>query len=241
MITRPLFAKLFPETVLPLIDQPLGGELLIAKKAAQTLGADPLVTSRSDWGIDTALTFSSINNGFSIYETYIPQGKIHKLYGALTDIKTMLVECFETVHTLVDLSPGSDSRHMADRAARAPEAVAAETAYDTVSTLALIPTTWNAKQRALLDLFPPRVRDGMLAAAGGQVSFMDERDWGDVLDVLLNQYVIGDDDWREMLFQLWIVRVLAYTQVIAPLGHQRAMGYLRATIDSYIQTAQFGR
>lgn len=62
------------------------------------------VISRSDWGVDTMYTFYSVKYGYPMLETYISEGKLHKLYGKLTDLKTMLVECFDTIQSLKDKS-----------------------------------------------------------------------------------------------------------------------------------------
>ena len=94
MITRPGLAMLWPESVLPEIDQPLGGELLFTRDVAKELLADEAVQAQSDWGIDTIYTIATTAAGFGTYETYAPEGKLHGLYGSLTDIEDMAIECF---------------------------------------------------------------------------------------------------------------------------------------------------
>ena len=59
MVTRPGLAMLFPGTLLPRLGQPLGGEMLLTAEAVRRLASDPLVTARSDWGIDTMITYAT--------------------------------------------------------------------------------------------------------------------------------------------------------------------------------------
>jgi mannosylglycerate synthase len=59
MITRPALARLFPGTFLPRLDQPLGGEVLLTGRAVELLAGSELVRNRSDWGIDTMLTYAT--------------------------------------------------------------------------------------------------------------------------------------------------------------------------------------
>lgn len=104
-VTKIGFALLWPNTVLPHIEQPLGGELLLTRKAAEALMADQRVRSQSDWGIDTLYTFVTAQSGLRVSEVYITEGKVHALYGGLRDIRTMLVECFSAIQVnLVDLT-----------------------------------------------------------------------------------------------------------------------------------------
>ena len=118
MITRTGFAMLWPETELPLIKQPLGGELLFTRRVAERLVANEAVQQQSDWGIDTLYTFATVRSGFSVFETYVPQGKIHKLYGSLTDIQTMVIECFAAMQSLQGLQvPGATPHQIEEPAA----------------------------------------------------------------------------------------------------------------------------
>ncbi|MEA1903063.1 MAG: hypothetical protein U9N56_06010 [Actinomycetota bacterium] len=240
MITRPLFAKLFWDTPLPRIDQPLGGELLLSRSAAEALSSDRRVLDQSDWGIDTALTFTTVDLGLSIYEAYIPQGKVHKLYGALTDIRTMLIECFEAAKGFAGTRPHPDSPHQVEPPERVPAEIADKVGYDKAGTVALLLDSWSDRQSDILSRFPTPIESGMKGARNGDVSFMDEKRWGLALDTLLSDYQTGDRDWEEMLFQLWIIRVLAYSQDVATQGYDEAMRYLRETIFGYVYESKTG-
>lgn len=96
-VTKIGFAQLWPNSVLPHIEQPLGGELLITRRAAEVLVADQRVRTQSDWGIDTLYTFAMVQAGMRMAEVYVPEGKVHALYGGLRDLRTMLIECFAAI------------------------------------------------------------------------------------------------------------------------------------------------
>ncbi|HEU5111778.1 MAG TPA: hypothetical protein VFU96_00595, partial [Acidimicrobiia bacterium] len=68
MITRPALARLFPGTLLPRLDQPLGGEVLLTGRAVEALAGSDLVRERSDWGIDTVLTYATSIMDLGVYE-----------------------------------------------------------------------------------------------------------------------------------------------------------------------------
>ena len=67
--------------------------------------------AQSDWGIDTRFTIATTAAGFGTAETYVPQGKIHKLYGSLTDIKDMAIECFAALQSARKIAVGSETLH----------------------------------------------------------------------------------------------------------------------------------
>ncbi|KAJ7295653.1 hypothetical protein O6H91_Y172600 [Diphasiastrum complanatum] len=107
LVSKIGFVLLWPSSVLPAIEQPLGGEFLMSRKAAEILFANPRVRDQSDWGIDTLYTFAMAQEGLRMAEVYVPEGKVHKLYGGLQDLKTMLVECFGAVQSLKSREGGS--------------------------------------------------------------------------------------------------------------------------------------
>ncbi|MFV1960548.1 MAG: mannosylglycerate synthase domain-containing protein [Acidimicrobiia bacterium] len=233
MITRPGFAILFPNSELPYIHQPLGGELVLSRKAAETIASDSNVARQSDWGIDTLITFSAVQHGMSISEVYIPQGKIHKLYGQLTDIRRMVIECFSAVQALRDQVLDRRITLDVQRAQSVPESITKKTGYDFEATMRLIPKTFTSRQLDVLATLPTPVMEGMLTAHTGNVSFLEESLWHDVYLALLDEYIEGDDDWEEMLFLVWVVRVLAYTTDVARTGYDGALEYLEGTIRQY--------
>ncbi len=241
LVTRTGFAILFPRSELPWIEQPLGGELALSRRAAKALVADSRVAERSDWGIDTMLAFSSVRDRMSILEVHIAQGKAHKLYGQLTDLKTMLVECFAAVRDLrgEHLEPGIV--HHVEYPDVVPPAIAEKVGYDVEGTMQLLPEAWSERQMELLEFFPIPIRDGMAAARRRTTfSFLDECAWYDTFEVLLDHFDEEDPDWRDLLFHLWTVRVLAYTHHAALRGYSYALRYLHAMIFRYLYRSATG-
>ena len=233
MITRPGFAILFPDSELPCIHQPLGGELVLSREAAETMAADSSVARQSDWGIDTLITFSAVQHGMSISEVYIPQGKLHKLYGELTDIRRMVIECFSAVQALRGQVLDRRSTHDVQPTESVPASITKEIGYDLEATMRLIPKTFTFRQLDVLAALPAPAMEGMLSAHTGNVSFLNESLWHDVYLALLDNYIEGDEDWEEVLFLVWMVRVLAYTTHEAGAGYDSALRYLEGTIHRY--------
>jgi mannosylglycerate synthase len=241
MITRTGFALLWPRSVLPWIEQPLGGELLLTRGAAEELFSDPRVRRQSDWGIDTLYTFSMVAHGLSISEIYIDVGKLHKLYGALTDLKAMLIECFSALQSLKDEPVPEGTKHCIEYPGPVRQEMKEKVGYDLERSLQLLRTGWSDRQAELLELFPRPVREGMLACREyPRFSFMDEDTWAEVYSVLLDHFDPGDDDWRELLFKLWLTRVLQYTTTVALRGYDYAMHYLHRMVARYVHRSLTG-
>ena len=234
MITRPGLAMCWPDTALPDIGQPLGGELLFTREVAEALRSDSAVQAQSDWGIDTRYTIATTAAGFGTAETYVPQGKIHKPYGSLTDIKVMAVECFSALQAARKTEVPGDTHHEMEPAHAVSEAVKRKTAYSVGDTVGLLRDGWTDRQSQLLDLFEPDVARGMEASRDyPRLGFFDAALWGSTYRVLLDFFDPADRDWRELLFRLWVARVLSYTVTEAVRGYDAAMEYLQSTIDSY--------
>jgi mannosylglycerate synthase len=100
LVTKIGFSLLWPNTYLPHVEQPLGGELMLTRRAVDILVKDQRVMQQSDWGIDTLYTFVTAQAGLRVSEVYVPEGKVHALYGGLRDLRTMLVECFSALQSL---------------------------------------------------------------------------------------------------------------------------------------------
>jgi mannosylglycerate synthase len=233
-ITRTGFAIAWPRSELPRIEQPLGGELLFTRPVAEALIADPRVQAQSDWGIDTLYTFATVAKGFSMYETYLGVGKLHKLYGTLTDLRTMLIECFAAVQSLAGKKVPEGTLHHIEYQGPISEVVKAKIGYQFDGTLALLAHGWTDRQLALLDLFPQRVRDSLAACRSfPQVTFMDDDAWYETYRVLLCQFRVDDPDWQELLFRLWITRVLGYTVTMGLRGYDVAMHHLHGMVERY--------
>src|SRR5690606_35572259 len=97
MVTRPGLAMLFLGPLLPRLGQPLRGELLITGEIARRLAADPLVTARSDWGVDTGVTSATSAMGLPLYEHDVSSGKRHALDGSLATLRTVARACLAAV------------------------------------------------------------------------------------------------------------------------------------------------
>jgi mannosylglycerate synthase len=233
-ITRTGFAILWPRSELPRIEQPLGGELLFTRPVAEALLTDPRVRAQSDWGIDTLYTFSAVAHGFSMYETYIGVGKLHKLYGALTDLRTMLIECFAAVQALAGENIPQGTIHHVEYQGPVAEEVKTKVGYDFDGTLALLADGWTDRQLELLKYFPKRVGKGLESCRRfPRPSSMDEDAWYETYQVLLREFRADDPDWQELLFKLWLTRVLSYTINVALRGYDHAMFYLHGMVERY--------
>jgi mannosylglycerate synthase len=250
MITKTGFALLWPTSELPWIEQPLGGELPLKRSVVEKFVQEEAIMQRSDWGIDTMYTFYAVKYGYPMLETYISEGKLHKLYGKLSDLKTMLVECFDTIQSLKheSLTPGhrmSDIEtlsicsggivHRAEHPHEVPPDIFEKIGFDIEGSLTLLIENWTPRMEDLLELFPRRVRDGLLANKSvPSFSFMDEHTWRETYYVLLEHFDAEDEDWQELIFKLWTSRVLCYTTAIALRGYFFAMRYLYSMIDRYM-------
>jgi mannosylglycerate synthase len=235
MITRPALARLFPGTFLPRLDQPLGGEVLLTREAVQGLADSPMVRERSDWGIDTVLTYATSVMGIGMYEHHVADGKRHALYGSLAELREMLVECLDAARSLVGLpGPDLDTRHGTDPPSAAPEDLKQIVAYDIDGSIPLLGAAWPDAEAALLTPLPEHVA-GPLLSAGPDLVFreMDADLWYEVHGLLIDGFVLGDPVWESLAFRLWLMRVLAYTTSRARLGFDQAMAYLRSTIERY--------
>ncbi len=250
MITKTGFALLWPFSELPWIEQPLGGELLFKRPVVERLVKEDGVMQRSDWGIDTMYTFYTVKHGYPMLETYISEGKLHKLYGKLTDLKTMLVECFDTIQSLRNepfevtaQTPNGEEVavtkggivHRVEHPSDVPPDIFEKIGFDIEGSLSLLVENWTPRMEELLELFPRRIKDGLKTAKSvPSFSFMDEHTWREAYFVLLEHFDISDEDWQELLFKLWTSRVLCYTTTIALRGYFFAMRYLYSMVDRYM-------
>ena len=240
MITRTGFAMIWPQSVLSWIEQPLGGELLFTRPVVEHLVEDQRVQAQSDWGIDTLYTFVTSQRQFSTYEVNMSQGKAHKLYGKLTDLRTMLVECFSAVQSLKDEEMPLAGVHRAEYPDVVPKAIAEKLGFDLEGTLGLLRSKWTDNQKEYLELFPDDIREGMLAnIESANFGFMDEQKWFETYDIMLNHFVKGDNDWEELLFKMWMVRVLQYTTTIALCGYNFSQRHLHHMILGYRKMALY--
>lgn len=240
MITRPSLAMIFPDSVLPRIGQPLGGEMLITEPVVRELASNPDVIRRSDWGIDTVITHATAALGYPMYEHNIPGGKRHTLYGSLEELEDMVVECLDAVCSLQGLIPPPDLVFEADPPAPVPEDLKKVIAYDIDRTIPLLAREWSAAERDLARGLPAGAT--ALLASGPKPEYESkEADlWGEVLWHLLGNFDLTDPSWRSLAFRLWLTRVLSYTSRQVPLGYDEAIAYLETTIAEYEARAAAG-
>ena len=240
MITKTGFAVLWPDTELPFIEQPLGGELLLTREVAAKLYEDERSIRQSDWGIDTAYTWIMVANEFSLYETYVPIGKVHKLYKTLADLQEMAIECFTTIQQLKGEKVDTGRMvHRVERPGPVPDRVKEKTAYDLEGSLHLLMEDWTDKQLELLNHFPQGVREGMAECQRKpRFTFMDAESWYETYKILLECFDSTDEDWRELFFKLWIARVLNYTTKVALRGYDYALFYLYQMVEGFVRMSK---
>lgn len=241
-ITRTGFALLFPLSELPWIEQPLGGELLFQREVVENLVADERVMAQSDWGIDTLYTFCTTQYGVSMFESYVQAGKAHALYGRLTDLRTMLIECFAAVQSLKDVEVDGSMVHRIEYPDVVPHNIAEKVGFEFETTLALLPEQWTDRMIDRLELFPTPVAEGLRANQQGYpvFGFMGREDWAESYHVFLENFVHGDDDWEQLLFKAWLCRVLNYTSKSAVRGFSYSARYLHRMVFDYMREAALG-
>lgn len=239
MITRPSLALFFPDTVLPRLGQPLGGEMLLNRTAVEGLASDSSVRNRSDWGVDTMITHATATLGVPIFEHNVVEGKRHALYGSLNEIKTMALECLDAAISLRGKAIPNDSTDFAaDPPAPVPGDLKNTVAYDVNPTIALLGAPWERGERDLIERLPqPVVADILLNQETPNFQFMDATAWGTVLSALHEGFRLGDPVWESMAFRVWLMRVLAYTTTQALAGYDSALRYLEQTIREYEKLA----
>lgn len=231
MITRPGLAMLFPGTVLPRLGQPLGGEMLLSRAAVGLLAADDFVARRSDWGIDTILTYATTTMGLPFYEHNVESGKRHALYGSLDEIREMMLECLDAVRSLREM-PAPRDEIDSDPPAAVPDDLKRTVAYDIGRTVELLTDGWSTEEVALAGELP--IGDEALRNLDAPwFEFMDAPTWGETLEWLLENFRLGDPVGESLAFRLWMMRVLAYTTDQAMSDYDRAIDYLEGTIRQY--------
>lgn len=234
MITRPLFALGHPDSALWRIRQPLGGELLLTRPVVEKLVSDELVAGWSDWGIDTILTYATVATGQPVFEHYVASGKQHALYGSLADLRVMLHECFEAAVAIAGLPAPPPVEHRVEPAAPAPPAITHKVGYEVEATLRLLTSPWSPAEEEAASHLPRQLSEPLLANRAGPptFSFLDAACWHTALVRLLDRYR-PEPGWRDLLFRLWVARVLAYTTTDALAGHARAMEKLEEAVAVY--------
>jgi mannosylglycerate synthase len=221
MVTRPGLALLFPGTLLPRLAQPLGGELLATEPVIEALAGDRFVVDRSDWGIDTVITHATSTMGVGVHEHNAPDGKRHALYGSLTDIREMILECLDAVASLRGRRHPDGGFH-SDPPAPVPEDLKQTVAYDLEATRVAIAEKPSPTEAAILE-----------ALGATERVAMDEKAWLRVFPALLDGFELDAPSWRSAAFRLWTERVIHYTTHQVPHGYDAALAYLERTIADF--------
>jgi mannosylglycerate synthase len=183
-----------------------------------------------------------IQRGYKMFEAYVPEGKAHKLYGRLTDLRTMLVECFSAIQSLKDEEVDGTTLHRVQPPDVVPSAIAEKLGYDIEASMSLLTERWTPRQDELASLFPVPIRDGLLAnQQRPRFGFLDEAAWYETYGTLLENFDKEDEDWRELLFKLWIIRVLNYTTTAAARGYNYGMRYLRSMVERYLRQSALAK
>jgi mannosylglycerate synthase len=220
MVTRPGLALLFPGTLLPRLGQPLGGELLMTAEVIEALARDRFVVARSDWGIDTIITHATSTLGVGVFEHNAPDGKRHALYGALTDIREMTIECLDAVASLRGRRQ-PNATFESDPPAQVPDDLKQTVAYDLAATRAALAGPPDPAEAAILD------------ALGVVELEIDGGRWLDIFPTLLANFRLEEPAWRSAAFRLWVGRVIHYTTHKVPLGYDTAISYLEGTVTEF--------
>ncbi len=227
MVTRPMLAITYPGTVLARIRQPLSGEVLLTKPAIMALAGDQALRNRSDWGVDTLLTYSAARHGFDTYEHHVDQGKRHALYGSLAELRTMLIECFDAVASLDPGAPPLAGHHQRQPEGPVPDDLKSTVAYDVEATLPLITSGMTSEEQDLLRSVPG-LETGVVST-----DRMDGDAWLQVLLRFRDGFRLGDETWEGLLFRLWVARVLHYTETQVTNGYDSAVRHLEETVNGY--------
>ncbi len=225
MVTRPGLALLFGGTLLPRIGQPLGGELLLNDRVVAALAGDSFVRDRSDWGVDTVITHATAALGVGVYEHHVADGKRHALYGSLTDIGDMLLECLDAVGSLAGRRrPDRETPFDGDPPAPVPDDLKMTEAYDVAATRAAIAHQPDPAETLVLH--------SLGLDPSGPIA-MDGDRWLEVFPELMRHFQLDDPGWRAAAFRLWVERVIHYTTHQVPLGYDPAIAYLEGTVEEF--------
>jgi len=224
MVTRPGLALRFPGTLLPRLGQPLGGEILLSVEAVTALAENKGVRDRSDWGIDTVITHATALLDLGIYEHNAPDGKRHALYGSLTDIRDMILECLDAVAKLEDHAPDPAVTFDSDPPSDVPADLKETVAYDVDATRRSIDQPTTEGERAILE--------SLAIEPDGPID-IGAAEWMRVLPQLLARFDLADEGWRNVAFRLWVERVIHYTTHQVPLGYDTAMAYLENIVRAF--------
>ncbi len=222
-ITRAGSALLWPGSRYPDVHQPLGGEFALTRSAASALWDEPEVRRRSDWGIDTTITFALLRSGMTIHEVFVPEGKAHGSYGSLADLDRMLFECLDALQRLGSTALPPSGHLLMDAEGPVTPEIADAVVYDVEATRRLLGAALPTSTATILDAHPHFGVEGE----------WDNDRWRRVLGTLLDKFVLGDADWEAVAFRAWGLRVLHHTERHVPRGHEAALRALAHAVEVF--------
>ncbi len=125
----------------------------------------------------------------------------------------MLCECFSAVQSLkeeqVETGP---TVHRIEPPGPVPASIMRKAGCDVEKSLRLLSENWTKRQVHMLELFERDTKEGLLRASEWpEFGFMDEEAWVHAFKVFLDNFELDDEDWCELLFKIWVARVLNYT------------------------------
>ncbi|NND85332.1 MAG: hypothetical protein HKN46_09315 [Acidimicrobiia bacterium] len=223
-ITKAGSALLWPDSRYPDVHQPLGGEFALTRDAAQALWDEPEVRRRSDWGIDTTITFTLLRSGMTIHEVFVPEGKAHGSYASLADLDRMLFECLDALQRLGPIELPPSGHLIMDAEGPVTAQIADSIVYDVAATRAFLDQPLPPETEPLLEAHPVLLPDEPAA--------WDNDRWGAALRALLDGFVLGDPVWEAVTFRAWVLRVLHHTDVHVPNGHPAALAALAHAVEA---------
>ncbi|KAJ1449537.1 nucleotide-diphospho-sugar transferase [Pelagophyceae sp. CCMP2097] len=238
LVTKVGFAKVLPRSMLNAVEQPLGGEVLLTRAAAALLWGDARSHGRSDWGVDTCYTAVLARYG----------GKAHKAHAALGQYRCMLIECFSAIKALkhdADFMHNMRAKglggfsHRFTAAAAPPRAIVERLCCSVdASADVLRAAHWTPRQESICRALPlpAEVRDGLLAARYWprfDEAWCGEAAWLSAYDAFLDAAVDLDDaDVAEILFRLFVARVVHHLTNYAVRGYDYGTARLRGYVDA---------
>ena len=186
--------------------------------------------NRSDWGIDTVLTYATSVMDLGLYEHHVADGKStrstdpRRAAGHAHRMSSMLP------HRLGNPGPTPDTPPIRRHGSRRTEQIVA---YDVAGTARLPRDRLEPRRRPVWSRGSPPTCS---------VSFEDpiartSSSWMLIAGIwrhgfLMEGFTLGDPA-ESLAFRLWLTRVLAYTTNQAGKGSTLAMTYLESTILRY--------
>jgi len=122
-----------------------------------------------------------------------------------------------------------------DIAKEIPARIQKKKAFDIEGTIPLLREDWTGQEIELLNFFPLKIKEGMRSCRKNlDVRFMEPQTWYEVYEVLLEEFNQNEKAWQDLLFRLWIARVLNHTFYYVSRGYEYAMKYLEDMVGYFV-------